>query len=290
MKTTPLRQKFIEILTLKGYSPRTLETYVSVVVQLARHYHVSPDQLSDEQVRAYLYELHTNSKYSASTLNVIINGLRFFYREVLHRCLGRLEYSLPRFRKRVRRPQAYSVAEVHQLLEQGFTSPKHRVFFMTLYGCGLRISEACHLRVEDIDSGRMLLRVVQGKGHKDRYVPLPRHLLSELRGYYRLFRPQGWLFPSAHDPQKPMNDRTAQVAFQQALERAGLPRKGGPHSLRHSWATHLIESGAPLHVIKRFMGHTSVTTTAGYLHISKEALAQVPSPLDSMPWSTAKTA
>lgn len=286
MKTTPLRQKFIEVLTLKGYSPRTMETYVSVVAQLARHYHSSPDQLTDEQVRAYLYELHTRSEYSASTLNVIINGLRFFYREVLQRSLGRLDYALPRFRKRVHRPQAYSVAEVHQLLEKGFTVPKHRTFFMTLYGCGLRLNEACHLKPQDIDSARMLLRVVQGKGHKDRSVLLPRQLLAELRSYWRSYRPQLWLFPSAHDPQKPMNDRTAQVAFKQALARAGLPRKGGPHSLRHSWATHLIESGAPLHVVKRLMGHTSVMTTAGYLHISKEALGQVQSPLDAMPWST----
>jgi integrase/recombinase XerD len=166
MKTTPLRQKLIEVLTLKGYSPRTTETYVSVVSQLARHYHTPPDQLSDEQVRAYLYHLHTQSEYSASTLNVIINGLRFFYREVLQRSLGRLEFSLPRFRKRVRRPQAYSLTEVHQLLEKGFTVPKHRTFFMTLYGCGLRLNEACHLKPQDIDSARMLLRVVQGKGQR----------------------------------------------------------------------------------------------------------------------------
>jgi site-specific recombinase XerD len=285
MKETPLRQKFIEVLTLKGYSPRTLETYVSVVYQLAKHYHRAPDQLSDEDVRAYLYHLHTKSTYSASTLNVVINGLRLFYREVLQRSLGQLEFALPRFRKRVRRPQAYSLEEVGRLLETGFTVPKHRAFFMTVYGAGLRLNEACHLKSEHIDSSRMLLRVVQGKGQKDRYTILSPHLLLELRSYYRSYRPKEWLFPSSHDPHKPMNDRTAQAAFKQALQRAGLPRKGGPHCLRHSWATHMIEAGAPLHVIKRLMGHNSVTTTAGYLHISKQTLERVPSPLDSIAWS-----
>ena len=289
MKTTPLRQKFIEILTLKGYSPRTVESYVWVVRQLARHYHTSPDQLSDEQVRAYLYDLHSQSNYSASTINVVINGLRFFYREVLQRSLGRLEFSLPRFRKQVRRPQAYSLEEVHRLLERGFTVPKHRAFFMTLYGGGLRLNEACHLKAEHIDSARMLIRVVQGKGKKDRYTLLPQQLVVELRAYWRTYRPKDWLFPATRDPQQPMNDRSAQTAFTQALARAGLPRKGGPHCLRHSWATHLIEAGVPLHVVKRLLGHTSVTTTAGYLHITKEALHRVQSPLDAMPWSKPST-
>lgn len=287
---TPLRQKFIEVLTLKGYSPRTIESYVSVVVRLARHYHAPPDQITDDQLRAYLYQLHTNSTYSPNTLNVIINALRFFYRELFQRSLGQLDFALPRFRKRVRRPQAYGLSEVQQLLEKGFTSPKHRAFFMTLYGCGLRLNEACHLRLEDIDSARMQLRVLQGKGHKDRYVLLPQHLLAELRAYWRVYRPKSWLFPSSHDPEKPMNARTVQIAFKQALQRAGLPHKGGPHSLRHSWASHLIEAGTPLHIIKRLMGHTSITTTAAYLHISTEALEKVRNPLDSMTGSTPRAA
>lgn len=289
MKTTPLRQRFIEVLTLKGYSPRTMESYVWVVSQLARHYHRSPDQLSDEEVRAYLYFLHTRSDYSASTINVAINGLRFFYREVLHRSFGQLEFSLPRFKSGVRRPQAYSVEEVHQLLERGFTVPKHRTFFMTLYGGGLRLNEACHLTSKHIDSARMLIRVEQGKGKKDRYTILPKQLLLELRSYWQTYRPEHWLFPSKQDPRKPMNDRTVQAAFKAALKRAGLPCKGGPHCLRHSWATHMIEAGTPLHVVKRLLGHTSVTTTAGYLHISKQTLQQVQSPLDSMPWSKIPT-
>jgi integrase/recombinase XerD len=285
MKPTPLRQQFIEVLTLKGYSQRTIETYVCVVAQLARYYHRSPADLSDEEVRAYLHHLHAHTQYSGSTINVTINGLRLFYREVLQRPLGRIEYSLPRFRKRVRRPQAYSVEEVHQLLERGFTVPKYRTFFMTLYGGGLRLSEACHLKLDHIDSRRMLIRVEQGKGHKDRYTILPACLLEELRGYWQTYHPRDWLFPATRNPDRPLDDRTAQLAFKQALERAGLPRKGGPHTLRHSFATHLIDAGTPLHVVKRLLGHTSVTTTAGYLHISRQTFQQAKSPLDAMPWT-----
>jgi site-specific recombinase XerD len=288
MKTTPLRQKLIEVLTLKGYSSRTIDTYVWVVAQLARHYHRSPDQLNDQEVRNYLLHLHAQD-YSWSTINVTTNGLRFFYSHVLNRRLEQVEETLPRMRKRVQRPQAYSVEEVQQLLEAGFTQPKHRTFFMTLYGGGLRLEEACHLRSRHIDSRRMLIRVEQGKGAKDRYTLLPAHLLEELRAYYRIYRPAVWLFASSHDARRPISARTAQVAFKKAVQRAGLPIKGGPHCLRHSFATHMIEAGVPLHVVKRLLGHTSVTTTAGYLHISRQTLERVRSPLDLMSWSKTST-
>jgi len=282
MKTSPLRQRFIETLTLKGYSPRSLESYVWVVAQLAQYYHRSPAELSDEQVRDYLYHLHTETGYAASTLNVAVNGLRCFYREVLHRPLARLDQSLPRFKQPVKRPAAYSVEEVEQLLEQGFTCPKYRVLFMTLYGGGLRISEVCHLQVKHVDSGRKLLRVEQGKGKKDRYTILPRRLLDELRAYWRLYHPCSYLFPSDKDPDKPLSDRAVQKAFSRGLARAGLPRKGGPHTLRHSFATHMIEAGTPLHVVQRLLGHTTLGTTAGYLHISRQGLNHIKSPLDAM--------
>ena len=285
MKTTPLRQQFIKVLTHKGRSPRTIESYVGVVAKLARHYNRSPDLISDEEVREYLYHLHTKTNYSASTINVAINGLRFFYGEVLDRPLKRIEYSLPRFKQPVRRPQAYSLEEVHQLLEHGFTVPKYRTFFMTVYGCGLRINEACHLKVKDIERARKLVRIEQGKGKKDRYTILPAHLLEELRSYYRTYQPKHWLFEGVKNLQEPIQDRVLQSAFQQGLKRAGLPRKGGPHSLRHSWATHLVDAGTPIHIIKRLLGHVSLTTTLGYLHISRKTLETVGNPLDSMIWT-----
>ena len=284
MKTTPLRQRFIETLTIKGYSPRTLQSYVGAVYKLACYYQLSPDRLSDEQVRSFLYHLHSQTRYSRSTLNVIVNALRCFYREIVGRSLERIEFALPHPRKSQRRPQAYSVEELHQLFDRGFTSPRYRTFFMTVYGAGLRLNEACHLKVKDIDSRRRLIRIEQGKGRKDRYSILPERLLQELRSYYRLYQPQSLLFPSLRDPQRPLHDRAAQVMFKKSLRRAQLPVKGGPHTLRHSFATHLIEMGVPLHVVKRLMGHTSVTTTAGYLHISRQTLAAIPDPLEPMPW------
>ena len=289
MKTSPLRQQLIESLTLKGYSPRTIESYVWAVASLAEYHHRSPDQLDAQDVRVFLLHLHTGKSYAASTINVIINGIRYFYLKVLDRPLGRLKDSLPRPRKVIRRPQVYSVQEVRQLLERGFLSPKHRTLCMTLYGGGLRLGEALRLKPEHIDSGRLFIRVVQGKGRKDRYTILPEQLLRQLRAYWRSYRPDPWLFPSRQHPDQPVGQESVRRTFIRALERAGLPRKGGPHILRHSFATHHLENGTPLHVIKRFLGHNSATTTAGYLHITRHTLNSVVSPLDAMNLSTPET-
>lgn len=284
MKTTPLREEFIEVLTLKGYSIRTIKSYVGAVAGLAGHYHRSPAQLGAEEVRAYLYHLHKASR-SKSTINVALSGVRCFYELVLQRPEICDKRTLPRPRNDVRRPQAYSVQEVHRLLEYGFTSPKYRVFFMTLYGAGLRLNEGCHLKSEHLDVGRMLVRVERGKGRKDRYTILPRHLLEELRKYWQMYRPRYWLFPSTRDERKPIHEKSVQIAMRTALRRAGLPRKGGPHTLRHSFATHLTETRTPMHILKELMGHTSVSTTAGYLHISRQTMEPIQSPLDTMDWS-----
>lgn len=282
MKTSSLRQQLIDTLTLKGYSPRTIESYVSAVAGLAGHYGRSPDRLQPGEVRGYLLHLHTHKSYSASTINVIINGLRYFYREILGLSLETVLRNLPRPRRSIRRPQAYSVEEVQRLLERGFLCAKHRTLCMTLYGAGLRLNEALQLKPEHIDSGRMLIRVVQAKGRKDRYTILPHQLLLQLRAYWKAHRPHPWLFPSRQDASRPVGAAAVQKTFARALERAGLPHKGGPHTLRHSFATHHIDSGSPMHVVKRFLGHNSASTTAGYLHISPATLAAVQSPLDAM--------
>jgi site-specific recombinase XerD len=158
----------------------------------------------------------------------------------------------------------------------------HRVFLMTVYGAGLRLNEACHLKVSHIESGRMMLRVDQGKGRKDRYTILSPWLLEELRTYYRQERPGIWLFPSRRGGDIPMINGTAQKVFYCALERAGLPNRGGIHSLRHSFATHLLEDGVDLLTLKMLLGHSHFSTTAGYLHISRQRLAAVRSPLDDL--------
>jgi site-specific recombinase XerD len=277
---TTLRSQFIRELTLRGSSPRTIEAYVFYVAELARHYGLPPDRLSDEQIKAYLLTLHTERHLAASTINVAINALRFFYRHVLHRALDEVTRALPRPKHHIHRPQVYSVEQIERLLTVGCRQPKHRTFLATVYAAGLRLNEACHLRLADIDSARMQIRVVQGKGRKDRYTLLSSKLLAELRDYWRLYRPVHWLFPSARDAQQPFCDGTAQRLYYAAVARAGLPDKGGIHCLRHSFATHLLEAGVEITVLQRLLGHSHLVTTAGYLHVRQERLAQIKSPLE----------
>ena len=277
---TTLRSQFIRELTLRGSSLRTIESYVHYVAELARHYDQPPDRLRDEQIKAYLLTLHTERHLAASTINVAINALRFFYRHVLGRVLDEVTRALPRPKRQVHRPQVYSVEQIERLLVVGCRQPRHRTFLATVYAAGLRLNEACHLRLTDIDSARMQIRVVQGKGRKDRYTLLSPKLLTELRGYWRLYRPRHWLFPSPRDAQQPFCDGTAQHFYYAAVARAGLPAKGGIHCLRHSFATHLLEAGVEITVLQRLLGHSYLGTTAGYLHVRQERLAQIQSPLE----------
>jgi len=277
---TPLRQQLITALTIKRYSPKTHEAYIGAVAALARYWKRSPDTICNEQIRDYLFHLHQERGLSASTLNVAVSGLRFFYSQVLDRSIAEVEKALPRPKKPKHYARSYSLAEIRRLLLEGCTQLKHRVFLMTVYGAGLRLNEACHLRPQDIESDRLMIRVNQGKGAKDRYTILSPRLLKELRRYWLVDRPKTWLFTSSRDPQRPLNDRSAQKIFYLALERCGLPNRGGVHSLRHSFATHLLESGVEITVIKMLLGHRSLKTTANYLHVSGERLAQIKSPLD----------
>jgi site-specific recombinase XerD len=277
---TPLRQQLITALTLKRYSPKTHEAYIGAVAALARYWKRSPDTICNQEIRDYLLHLHQERGLSASTLNVAVSGLRFFYSQVLDRSIAEVEKALPRPKKPKQYARSYSLAEIRRLLLEGCTQLKHRVFLMTIYGAGLRLNEACHLRPQDIESDRLLIRVNQGKGAKDRYTILSPWLLKELRRYWLVYRPGPWLFASSRDPQRPLIDRTAQKMFYSALERCGLPKRGGIHALRHSFATHLLEAGVEITVIKMLLGHRSLKTTANYLHVSGERLAQIKSPLD----------
>ncbi len=279
--TSLLRQRLIEEITLRGYSDKTREAYVHAVACLAQYYGRAPDQFSDQELRAYLLHLHQDTDKAASTLNVAVSGLRFFYQRVLHRRFYHLERNLPRPRQEKRRPKAYTRAEIKRLLEVGCPNPKHRTFLMTVYGGGLRLNEACHLRFEHLDRSAGQIRVEQGKGRKDRYTVLPQRLVRQLEDYWRMYRPRGWVFPSSWHPDQPMSDGTGQKIFYAAVARARLPDKGGIHCLRHSFATHWMEAGLPLFVLKRLLGHTSLSTTSKYLHVSREHLAKIKSPLDT---------
>lgn len=276
----PLRQKLVDTLTLRGYSPRTIESYVRSVETLAKAYWRSPEKITDEEITAFLLKGVREKHWSASTLNVNVNGLRFFYHHVLGRSLEEVHRTLPHCRRARRAPRVYSREELELLFTKGCRSLKDRVFLMTVYGGGLRLGEACRLKIRDIDSRRMRIRVEQGKGKKDRYTLLSKRLVEELREYYRTFRPEECLFGSRKDPRRPWNDRAGQQIFWRALKRAGLPNRGGIHSLRHSFATHLLEAGVEITIIRVLLGHKSLAATSIYLHVADTRFGELRSPLD----------
>jgi site-specific recombinase XerD len=272
---TALRQKMIRELELHRKSPRTIEAYVSAVAQLARHCGRSPDRITLEQVRDFLHHVITRQKLSASTCNQKLAGIRFFHEHVLRR--QGFDLRVPAKRSG-RLPEPLSRSEIARLLEAP-RCLKHRVLLMTAYGGGLRVSELVHLQLQDIHSERMLIRVNQGKGRKDRYTLLSPRLLDELRIYWRQYRPRVWLFVGA-DGCSPLSAGTAQKVFDRAKERAGIQHGHGIHSLRHSFGTHLLEAGVNLPTIQRLMGHSSLKTTAKYLHVTAQAFGKTGSPLE----------
>ena len=275
---TTLRQNFIRELVIRGMAPKTQEAYVRAVRDLAAHYHKGPDLVSDDEVKDYLVHLAKERQLARSSVNVVVNGMRSFFELVLKRDCEHLKRIMPHTKKAIRRPRVYSIAELERLFTSGCVHPKHRVFLMTVYGGGLRLGEACRLKSTHIDSARMQIRVEDGKGHKDRYTLLSARLLQELRDYYRMFHPKEWLF-FGRDPSEPLPHATGQKIFYNAQRRAELPDKGGIHSLRHSFATHLLESGVEITVVQRLLGHSSLSTTSIYLHVRQERLAQIQSPL-----------
>jgi site-specific recombinase XerD len=285
---TTLRQKLIDEIQLRGFSIHTQDSYVRSVTGLARFYHRSPDQIGDDEIKAYLLHLLRIKKLAVSSLIVAVSALRFFFGQVLHRPTSALEQALPRMKKPILRPRVYSVQELEKLLGYPKLNPKHRALFMTMYAAGLRVSEACQLRIPDLLSDRHQIHVVQGKGKKDRYTLLSPRLLEELRNYWRLYRPKDWLFPSPLFPDRPITSDAVERAFTAAVACAGLPDRGGPHCLRHSFATHLLEAGVDPLTLQRLLGHSSLRTTTTYLHVRQERLEQISSALDLIDFSRAR--
>ena len=272
---TPLRQKMIRELELARKSPRTIEAYVTAVAQLAAHYGRSPEAISLEEVRGFLHHLITERKLAFSSVNQKLAGIRFCYQHVL----GRDDFALKVPAKRSGRlPEPLGRREVARLIAAA-RHPKHRALLMTCYAAGLRVGELVRLRPADIHSERMLIRVREGKGRKDRDTLLSPRLLEELRGYWRTHRPGEWLFPDGRKT-GPMPTGTAQRIYYTAKLRAGVTHGHGIHSLRHSFATHLLEAGVDLPTIQRLLGHTSLATTARYLHVTSKHLQEVRSPLE----------
>lgn len=275
--STPLRERTINTLRLGHYSERTIDTYVGWLIRLATHNNRSPAELDSEQVQAFLLHLTEEERLAWSTVNQALAAYRFFYEKVLYR--PHIELRVPARRTVTRRAFAYSKEQVAAILAAA-TNPKHRALLMCVYGAGLRVSEVVVLKPEHIESQRGLIRVEQGKGRKDRYTILPKRLLDELRSYYRCFRPNEWLF-FGRDKTKPMPIGSAQKIFYQARNRAGIDR-GGIHTLRHCFATHILEAGGDIYELKRMMGHSAIKTTSGYIHLSTEHLMSIQSPLDTL--------
>lgn len=281
---TTLRKKYIRDLTIRGKGQRTCQAYTSFVADLARYYHKSPDLLSYDEVADWLFYLKDERKLAASSINIAVNAVRFLYQTTLDRDTAELFAKVPRMKRETKRAHAYSVAEVEAILNAA-RRPRDIAFLRVVYGCGLRLMEATSLRARGgIDRARMQLRV-DGKGAKERLLPMSQQLLEVFEQYWiqeRKGRPGHdlpWLF-LGEDQASHMCKATGQNIYYRALKKSGVRRKGGIHVLRHSFATHLIESGVEITLVQRLLGHTSLITTARYLHVTAPRLDRVRSALD----------
>lgn len=271
---TVLRQRMIEDMQLRGLSEKTQEAYVRAVRQLAAYYHQSPDQISEEELRQYLLYLKNVKGASRSACTIALCGLKFFYQHTLQRAWPTLE--LARVPRAKTLPVVLSREEVRRVLAC-LRLPVYRACLSTIYACGLRLQEGVCLQVGDIDSGRRVVRVRQSKGRKDRHVPLPVSTLDMLRGYWRSHRHAVWLFPARtadglHPSQaeRPVSVSSVQRAFRSALQASGVQKAATVHTLRHSYATHLLEAGVGLRQIQVYLGHSSPRTTAIYTHVTRQ--------------------
>jgi integrase/recombinase XerD len=280
---TPLRQRMIDDMTLHGLKPKTIQAYVTCIARFARHFGKSPELLGTAEIRSYLLYLNHDRHVASSTYNQALCALKFLYRITLKKDWG-LD-GLARTRRQTKLPVVLSLEEVNRFF-QAITGLRHRAILMTAYSAGLRISEVLALRVDDIDSQRMVIRIRQAKGSKDRYVMLSPRLLTLLREYWKARRrkleePSPWLFPGTV-PGQPLSDKPVYEACQAACLAAGLDKHVTVHTLRHSFATHLLEDGTDLRTIQILLGHRSLNTTARYLHVATAALRSTRSPLDRL--------
>jgi len=265
----------IEDLQLRGLSPRTQDTYVRTVRLLAEHYDKSPDDITEEELRQYFLYLKNGKGVSASAFRIALCGIKFFYQHTLKWEWPTLNLVRPAREKKL--PVVLSIDEVRQVLGS-VRSRHHRVCLTTIYSCGLRLQEGVHLQVADIDSARMVVHVRRGKGAKDRYVPLPERTLDLLRGCWAAHRNPIWIFPSRYPSNvlalatanRSMDVSSVHRAFKAAVHESGLQKKATVHTLRHSYATHLLEAGVNLRIIQAYLGHSSPTSTAIYTHLTRK--------------------
>ena len=275
---TTLREKMAAEMQLRRFSENTQESYLRSVTGLASHYGISPDTITGDQLKSYVLFLINKRKLGWSSINVITTGIRFFYTEVL----GRKDMSLAIPPRKTPRslPEIFSRSELIALFGS-IVNIKHRTMLMAAYGCGLRVSEVISLKVANIDSSRMMVRICHGKGDKDRYTILSPRLLDELRSYWKVYRPdpKSWLFPNRSTKER-LTRSTPQLVFKEAKKKAGIRKNVTFHSLRHSFSSHLLEAGVDIRTIQILLGHSSITTTARYLHVARKNLGSIKSPLD----------
>jgi integrase/recombinase XerD len=271
-----LRDRMIRELQLRRYAPTTQKAYLEAVVGLTKHFGIAPDQLTPHQVQDYLLYLMTERHLQWNTVNTIASGLTFFFTQTVHR--PEIALAMPMRRTPRTLPEILSAAELEALFA-ATADRQHRALLMTTYAGGFRVSEVVRLRPADIDSQRMMIRVIRGKRARDRYTLLSPRLLEEVRAYWQAFRPTTWLFPGRH-PDRPFNDDKARAVFNQAKAQAGIRKAGSIHVLRHCFATHRLEAGVDLRTIQILMGHSSITPTAWYLHLTRKTLERTRSPLD----------
>jgi site-specific recombinase XerD len=274
----PLRQKMIRAMELRNLAKGTQRNYLLSVIGATRYYQKSPDKLSKEMIEDYLLYLKNGKGNTPGSCSVAASGLRFFYNHVADKKIP-IDYRFSK--KRTKLPTVLTPEEVLRLIHTP-KNLKHRLILMTAYSAGLRASEVAALKPEHIDNKRMLIKVENGKGGKQRYTILSVKLLKQLRHYYKTCKPQAYLFPSSykHNKNQALTYSSVYSIYEEARKNAKIKKGAGIHTLRHSFATHLLEAGYDLRRIQMLMGHTRLSTTMIYLHVSRETLSQIPSPLD----------
>ena len=276
---TPLRQRMIEDMQLRNFATTTQRSYIHYVADFAKHFNRSPQDLDLEAVRQYQLHLAQERKLSPQSINTFVSAVQFLYLVTLE--MPWEKHDFPRARLEEKLPVVLAPDEVQRFLDQ-VTGVKHRAVLLTCYGSGVRISEAVSLKLSDIDSHRMLIRVEHGKGGKDRYSMLSPCLLEILRAYCRILRPAcPWLFPSWR-PHLHLAAGAVQTVCREAWQRSGLGKRVTPHMLRHSFATHLLERGVDTRVIQALLGHSRIDTTARYVAVSPATVSATASPLDQL--------
>jgi site-specific recombinase XerD len=265
----------IRDMQLRNFSPETQRGYITSVSGLSKHYRRSPDKISPEEIQDYIIYLLNVRQIAVGSCQTVVTGLRFFYTVTLGQ--GKSSVPIPPIKNARRLPEILSANELERMFA-ALSNIKHRMLLMTTYAGGLRVSEVVRLKVTDIHSDRMMIRVEQGKGRKDRYTLLSKRLLDELRDYWRIKRPDRWLFPGRSNGL--MTREMAWQIYVKAVKKAGIKRRGGIHILRHCFATHLLEAGVDLRTIQLLMGHSSIRTTVRYLQVTSKSLQGTRSPLD----------